>query len=141
MIHIGEHKNIVNLLGACTTGRKLYVILEFCPYGNLLMFLRSKRDMYNSTWVKEIYDPDKEFTLIDIVGAAFQIAKGMDFLASRKVSNVYNMSGRVVSDIQTRAEGESLYIRYNTDANVVNNLKNDSSYEFIGEVILKINVV
>ena len=56
-------------------------------------------------------------------------------------TNVYNMSGRVVSDIQTRAEGESLYIRYNTDANVVNNLKNDSSYEFIGEVILKINVV
>ena len=45
------------------------------------------------------------------------------------------MSGRVVSDIQTRAEGESLYIRYNTDANVVNNLKNDSPYEFIGEVI------
>ena len=51
------------------------------------------------------------------------------------------MSGRVVSDIQTRAEGESLYIRYNTDANVVNDLKNDSSCEFIGEVILKINVV
>jgi hypothetical protein len=48
------------------------------------------------------------------------------------------MSGRVVSDIQTRAEGESLYIRYNTDANVVNRLKNDSSYEFIGEVILKL---
>ena len=57
---------------------------------------------------------------------------------------IYNMSGRVVSlvsDIQTRAEGESLYIRYNTDANVVNDLKDDSSYEFIGEVILKINVV
>ena len=49
--------------------------------------------------------------------------------------------GRVVSDIQTRAEGESLYIRYNTDANVVNGLKNDSFYELIGEVILKINVV
>ena len=40
-----------------------------------------------------------------------------------RVSTIYNMSGRVVSDIQTRAEGESLYIRYNTD----------SSYEFIGE--------
>jgi hypothetical protein len=51
------------------------------------------------------------------------------------------MSGRVVSDIQTRAEGESLYIRYITDVNVVNNLKNDLSYKFIGEVILKINVV
>ena len=57
------------------------------------------------------------------------------------ICTIYNMSGRVVSDIQTRAEGESLYIRYNTDANVVNGLKNDSSYEFIGEVILKINVV
>jgi hypothetical protein len=39
----------------------------------------------------------------------------------------------------TRAEGASLYIRYNTDANVVNGLKNDSSYEFIGEVILKMS--
>ena len=38
-----------------------------------------------------------------------------------------HMSGRVVSDIQTRAEGESLYIRYNTAAHVVNSLKNDSS--------------
>jgi hypothetical protein len=62
-------------------------------------------------------------------------------VARYSLSNVYNMSGRVVSDIQTRAEGESLYIRHNTDANVVNNLKNDSSYKFIGEVILKINVV
>ena len=57
------------------------------------------------------------------------------------ISTIYNMSGCVVSDIQTRAEGESLYIRHNTDANVVNGLKNDSSYEFIGKVILKINVV
>jgi hypothetical protein len=59
----------------------------------------------------------------------------------KHLCTIYNMSGRVVSDIQTRAEGESLYIRYNTDTNVVNGLKNDSSYEFIGEVILKINVV
>jgi hypothetical protein len=44
------------------------------------------------------------------------------------------MSSRSVSDIQTRAE----------DANVLSYLKNDPSYvcyEFIGEVILKINIV
>ena len=46
------------------------------------------------------------------------------------------MSSRSVSDIQTRAEGESLYIRYRSDANVLSYLKNDPSYEFIGEVIL-----
>ena len=86
IIHLGQHKNIVNLLGACTTGRSLYVILEFCPHGNLLSFLREKRDLYDSTWVKEVFDPEKEFTLIDLVGAAFQVAKGMEFLSERKVS-------------------------------------------------------
>ena len=29
------------------------------------------------------------------------------------------MSGHVVLDIQTRAEGQRLYVRYNTDANIV----------------------
>ena len=51
------------------------------------------------------------------------------------------MSSRSLSDIQARAEGESLYIRYRSDANVLSYLKNDLSYEFIGEVILKINIV
>ena len=57
------------------------------------------------------------------------------------------MSSRSVSDIQTRAEGESLYIRYRSDlkndpsADLNADLKNDPSYEFIGEVILKINIV
>ena len=32
------------------------------------------------------------------------------------------MSGRAVSDIQIRAEGECMYILYNTDANVVYSL-------------------
>ena len=43
--------------------------------------------------------------------------------------------------IQTRAEGESLYFQYNTDANVVNGLKNSSSYEPTGEKILEIDEV
>ena len=40
-----------------------------------------------------------------------------------------------------RAEGESLYVRYNTDANVVNGLKNSSSYEPTGEKSLEIDKV
>ena len=35
------------------------------------------------------------------------------------ISTKYNMSDRIVSDIQCRAEGETFYIRYNTDANHV----------------------
>ena len=36
-------------------------------------------------------------------------------------STIYNMSDRVILDIQTRAKGERLYVRYNTDgdANIV----------------------
>jgi hypothetical protein len=45
----------------------------------------------------------------------------MEIIEWKFICTIYNMSGRVV---------------YNTDANVVNGLKNDSSYEFIGEVIL-----
>ena len=33
---------------------------------------------------------------------------------------IYNMNGRFVSDIETRAEGKRLYVRYNTDANIGN---------------------
>ena len=51
------------------------------------------------------------------------------------------MSSRSVPDIQTRAEGESLYIRYRSDANVLSYLNDDPSDEFIGEIIFKINIV
>jgi hypothetical protein len=51
------------------------------------------------------------------------------------------MSSQFVCDIQTRAEGESSFIRYRSDANVLSYLKNGPSYELIGEVILKINIV
>ena len=37
--------------------------------------------------------------------------------------------------IQTRAEGESLYVRYNTDANVVNGLKSLEIDEVYAEKI------
>ena len=43
--------------------------------------------------------------------------------------------------IQTRAEGKSMYVRYNTDANVVNGLKNSSSYKPAGEKSLEIDEV
>ncbi|BES89965.1 Fibroblast growth factor receptor, partial [Nesidiocoris tenuis] len=40
---IGRHTNIINLLGCCTQGGPLYVIVEFAPYGNLRDFLRQHR--------------------------------------------------------------------------------------------------
>uniref|UniRef100_A0ABM5FL87 receptor protein-tyrosine kinase n=1 Tax=Pogona vitticeps TaxID=103695 RepID=A0ABM5FL87_9SAUR len=44
MSHLGHHENIVNLLGACTHGGPVLVITEYCPYGDLLNFLRKKTE-------------------------------------------------------------------------------------------------
>ncbi|XP_019111880.2 KIT proto-oncogene, receptor tyrosine kinase b isoform X2 [Larimichthys crocea] len=41
--YLGNHVNIVNLLGACTVGGPILVITEYCCYGDLLNFLRRKR--------------------------------------------------------------------------------------------------
>ncbi|KAI4872760.1 hypothetical protein NFI96_027002, partial [Prochilodus magdalenae] len=44
--HLGHHKNIVNLLGACTYGGPVLVITEYCCHGDLLNFLRSKAETF-----------------------------------------------------------------------------------------------
>uniref|UniRef100_A0A8C2H209 receptor protein-tyrosine kinase n=1 Tax=Cyprinus carpio TaxID=7962 RepID=A0A8C2H209_CYPCA len=46
---IGNHINIVNLLGACTVGGPTLMITEYCCYGDLLNFLRRKRDAFFSS--------------------------------------------------------------------------------------------
>ena len=85
LIHVGEHKNIVNLLGACTKGDRLLIIMEFAPHGNLSKFLRRKRDIYEPTWETTTNNPDVELTIRNLVVYAYQIARGMEFLASKKV--------------------------------------------------------
>ncbi|XP_025021627.1 receptor-type tyrosine-protein kinase FLT3 [Python bivittatus] len=52
MVHIGSHENIVNLLGACTKSGPVYLIFEYCCYGDLLNYLRSKRDTFHKTWTE-----------------------------------------------------------------------------------------
>nr|XP_033801233.1 mast/stem cell growth factor receptor Kit isoform X4 [Geotrypetes seraphini] len=44
--YLGHHMNIVNLLGACTIGGPTLVITEYCCYGDLLNYLRRKRDSF-----------------------------------------------------------------------------------------------
>ncbi|XP_071773186.1 vascular endothelial growth factor receptor kdr-like [Centroberyx gerrardi] len=135
LIHIGHHLNVVNLLGACTKpGGPLMMIVEFCKYGNLSNYLRSKRAdfiVYKSQDGKAVssgsgcelselmkrrlesvastgssassgFIEDKSYcdseeeeeepedlykrvlTMEDLICYSFQVAKGMEFLASRK---------------------------------------------------------
>nr|XP_014342109.1 PREDICTED: receptor-type tyrosine-protein kinase FLT3 [Latimeria chalumnae] len=50
MIQIGSHENIVNLLGACTLSGPVYLIFEYCCYGDLLNYLRRNREKFHRTW-------------------------------------------------------------------------------------------
>uniref|UniRef100_A0A3Q2D9Q0 receptor protein-tyrosine kinase n=1 Tax=Cyprinodon variegatus TaxID=28743 RepID=A0A3Q2D9Q0_CYPVA len=109
--HIGNHLNVVNLLGACTKpGGPLMVIVEYCCFGNLSAFLKNKRDVYVHSRVSAaarlhsgmreqhcgleknlnnhfgVQSPSSASPLFleDLISFSFQVARGMEFLASRK---------------------------------------------------------
>ncbi|XP_053671028.1 fibroblast growth factor receptor homolog 1-like [Anopheles nili] len=79
---IGKHVNIINLLGCCCKEGPLYVIVEYAPHGNLKNFLRSHRlgSNYEAAGEKE----KKILTQKELISFAYQIARGMEHLASRR---------------------------------------------------------
>uniref|UniRef100_A0A8C6UJN2 Platelet-derived growth factor receptor alpha n=1 Tax=Neogobius melanostomus TaxID=47308 RepID=A0A8C6UJN2_9GOBI len=48
MTHLGPHLNIVNLLGACTKSGPIYIITEYCFYGDLVNYLHKNRESFLS---------------------------------------------------------------------------------------------
>uniref|UniRef100_A0A8C4XAJ0 Platelet-derived growth factor receptor alpha n=1 Tax=Erpetoichthys calabaricus TaxID=27687 RepID=A0A8C4XAJ0_ERPCA len=46
MTHLGPHLNIVNLLGACTKSGPIYIITEYCFYGDLVNYLHKNREAF-----------------------------------------------------------------------------------------------
>ena len=85
LIYVGEHKNIVNLLGACIKRDRILVILEYAPHGSLQKFLRGKRDVYEATWTTTASDPEIGLNISNLVNYSYQISRGMEYLASKKV--------------------------------------------------------
>ncbi|CAN9506270.1 unnamed protein product [Ophioblennius macclurei] len=107
--YIGNHLNVVNLLGACTKpGGPLMVIVEYCRYGNLSTFLKNKREVFackrpedgkhgvpvcapnirTEFDTRDNKDPpssnNSPLFPEDLISFSFQVARGMEFLASRK---------------------------------------------------------
>ncbi|XP_076434584.1 fibroblast growth factor receptor 4-like isoform X2 [Babylonia areolata] len=90
---MGTHINIVNFLGCCAQGGPLLVIVEFAKNGNLRDFLESCRDGING-YGKFVAPRDPAWytktpggqviSRKSLISFAFQIARGMEFLASRK---------------------------------------------------------
>ncbi|OXA54394.1 Vascular endothelial growth factor receptor 1 [Folsomia candida] len=98
--YIGKHENVVNLIGACTGNlkqRNIYVVVEFCPYGCVMNYLRANRGIFI-----DCVDPIKILemknlcpyvstagvggpTVLDLIKWSKQTADGMQFISSRKV--------------------------------------------------------
>ncbi|XP_043918233.1 fibroblast growth factor receptor 3 isoform X3 [Protopterus annectens] len=81
---IGKHKNIINLLGACTQDGPLYVLVEFASKGNLREYLRARRPPGMDYSFDTSKIPAEHLTFKDLVSCAYQVARGMEYLASQK---------------------------------------------------------
>ncbi|XP_072341939.1 fibroblast growth factor receptor 1 isoform X2 [Scyliorhinus torazame] len=81
---IGKHKNIINLLGACTQDGPLYVIVEFASKGNLREYLRARRPPGMEYCYNPIHIAVEQLSFKDLVSCGYQVSRGMEYLASKK---------------------------------------------------------
>ena len=82
-VHVFENiKHDIFYLGKSSN---LWIIMEYCPNGNLREFLRSSRNHYSIEEETLMTDLSQVFGPKNLIYLAWQIAKGMTFLISRKV--------------------------------------------------------
>jgi hypothetical protein len=82
------HINLVNLLGACTTDinkNEVYLLLEYCPFGDLKDFLVKRRDKFMSNMRKENGYLESPFNSKLLLSWCYSISKGMEYLESKNI--------------------------------------------------------
>uniref|UniRef100_A0A9J8ANT4 Fibroblast growth factor receptor n=1 Tax=Cyprinus carpio carpio TaxID=630221 RepID=A0A9J8ANT4_CYPCA len=79
-----KHKNIINLLGVCTQDGPLYVLVEYASKGSLREYLRARRPPGMDYTFDVTKVPEEQLTFKDLVSCAYQVARGMEYLASKR---------------------------------------------------------
>ncbi len=72
-------------LCVCASG-PLYVVVEYASQGNLREYLRARRPIGLEYWSGSRQVSLGSVEMMELVSAAYQVARGMAYLASKKVS-------------------------------------------------------
>lgn len=78
-----SHPNVIKLLGACIKGEPPLIIIEYCCFGSLRSYLRLSRKLEESGDLN--IDGVEPVTATDVLSFAWQICKGMAYLAEMKL--------------------------------------------------------
>lgn len=78
-----SHPNVIKLLGACIKGEPPMIIIEYCYFGSLRSYLRLSRKLEESGDLN--IDGVEPVTATDVLSFAWQICKGMAYLAEMKL--------------------------------------------------------
>lgn len=84
---IGHHVNVIDFIGYCVSSDgPLFMVVEFAANGNLRDFLRAHRPP-DSGYEKPVHTVinNRPLTPKELVSYAFQVARGMEFLSSKKI--------------------------------------------------------
>ncbi|XP_039376389.1 receptor-type tyrosine-protein kinase FLT3 isoform X1 [Mauremys reevesii] len=112
MTHIGSHENIVNLLGACTTSGPVYLIFEYCCYGDLLNYLRNKREIFHRTWTDIFKQHNFSFYHnfhLDRNSRQGTTLKNGSYISLCRMDDFGGMQLRQDSDLTSGSNGITLY--------------------------------
>jgi len=78
--------NLVNMLAACTgqlAEGQLWLLIEYCPHGDMKSFLRKNREKFKMSFENKFPVNGLDERLI--IKWAHSIAKGMEYLSSKKI--------------------------------------------------------
>uniref|UniRef100_A0A672MY74 receptor protein-tyrosine kinase n=1 Tax=Sinocyclocheilus grahami TaxID=75366 RepID=A0A672MY74_SINGR len=98
--HLGQHKNIVNLLGACTHSGPVLVITEYCCHGDLLNFLRNKAENFLN-FVMMIQTPMMDYKNVDTERMFFRSDSGISSTCSDQYLDMRPVSSRPTNSAQS----------------------------------------